>query len=914
MWSAPDQASRLAELTAESSDPNKEIPLRRDVRCLGTLLGRVLVEQKGKDLFDVVEELRHLLTQHREKSGAPGADVEDPLLTAARDRIAKLPVEDAYRTTKAFAIYFELTNLAETNHRKRRRRADALRNDRPPSAGSLRGTLLRMRKAGIPAREALRALQQVHVVPVFTAHPTEVARRTVLLKRRRIAKYLERLDRLPLPDFDAGQFERAIFTEITSLWQTDEVRIEAPLVSDEIRMGLDHYPMCLFGVVPRLYDDIANAVREIYGDGPESRELPTLLSFGSWIGGDRDGNPLVKPESTHEALARARNTIVSHYISQLGRAIEQLSSSVLQVPVSRSLHSQLELYTAKIGDEHSQSARLSPSELYRRFLNFAIVRLRHALELDDNDPVAYSSADEFKADLLVVHESLAANRGQPLAQQVIEPLLRTVRTFGFYLSTLDIRQHAYVHGQALAELDAKGGSAGAEYSSATIELLETLRIIPHLKNKYGPQAIRNYVISGTESARDVFSLLRLTEIASVELAATEDDPGLMPVPLFESIAALRDSASIMERVWADPQYGRLLDSWDRWQEVMLGYSDSNKDGGMLTSTWELHKAHHELHRVARANSVKLRLFHGRGGTVGRGGGPTQTAILAQPVGDFTGQIRITEQGEVLNWKYADPVLAEWNLGIMIAASLEALLQPQILNQRDDARWTGVMEELSQDAFAFYKHNIAESDEVVEYFEQATPVNELENARIGSRPARRSESRKLADLRAIPWVFGWMQSRHALPAWFGVGYALERFMADKPANQDLLREMMSAFPLFSDLLRNIELAMAKADLTIARLYANLVENAAVRERIWGIIVEEFQRTRRMILAVAGQSELLEHNPVLARSIRLRNPYVDPMSLIQVDLLRRKRAGENTRALNYALGATINGIAAGLHNTG
>ncbi len=462
MWSAPDQASRLAELTTGSSDPNKEIPLRRDVRCLGTLLGRVLVEQKGEDLFDVVEELRHLLTQHREKSGAPpGADAEDPLLTAARERIAKLPVEDAYRTTKAFAIYFELTNLAETNHRKRRRRADALRNDRPPSAGSLRGTLLRMRKAGIPASEALRALQQVHVVPVFTAHPTEVARRTVLLKRRRIAKYLERLDRLPLPDFDAGQFERAIFTEITSLWQTDEVRIEAPLVSDEIRMGLDHYPMCLFGVVPRLYDDIANAVREIYGSGPESRKLPTLLNFGSWIGGDRDGNPLVKPESTREALARARNTILTHYISQLGRAVERLSSSVLQIPVSPALQSQLEVYTARIGDEHSRSARLSRSELYRRFLNFAIVRLRHALELDDEDPVAYSSADEFKADLLLIHESLSANRGHQLARLVIEPLLRTVRTFGFYLSTLDIRQHAHVHNEAAAELAGKDGSTGA---------------------------------------------------------------------------------------------------------------------------------------------------------------------------------------------------------------------------------------------------------------------------------------------------------------------------------------------------------------------------------------------------------------------------------------------------------------------
>jgi phosphoenolpyruvate carboxylase len=920
LWSARDQAGRLAELTADSADPAKEIPLRRDVRCLATLLGRVLVEQGGEELFEVVEELRRLLTQHRERSATPNIrfEVEDPLLTQARQRIANLPVEDAYRTTKAFAIYFELTNLAETNHRKRRRRANALHSEHPPSHGSLRGTLLRMRRAGIPAAEALRVMQQVHVVPVFTAHPTEVARRTVLLKRRRIAKYLERLDRLPLPSSDAAQFERAILAEITSLWQTDEVRIETPLVSDEIRMGLDHYPMSLFAVVPRLYDAMASSFRKVYGDGPESRELPPLLSFGSWIGGDRDGNPQVKPESTREALWRARNTIISHYISQLERALEHLSPSFLQVPVSQKLRSHLARYTAEIGDEHSRLARISSSELYRRFLNFAVLRLRHALELS-GDRVAYSTPDEFGNDLLLVHESLCADRGKQLAELVIARLLRTVRTFGFHLSTLDIRQHTQVHREAQAELAASGASTPADaggrgLSPQTVELLETLRTIPQLKKTFGTQVIRNYIISGTESEHDVLALLRLAEVAGLRLAGSDDDPGVMPVPLFESIAALRGSGSIMERLWADHPYSRLLDSWGRWQEVMLGYSDSNKDGGMLTSTWELYKAHRELHRVARENSVKLRLFHGRGGTVGRGGGPTHAAILAQPVGDFTGQIRITEQGEVLNWKYSDPVLAEWNLETMIAACLEALLRPQGPTRGDDMRWASVMERLSQDAFVCYRQNIAENAEIIEYFEQATPVNELEHARMGSRPARRTENRTLADLRAIPWVFGWMQSRHALPAWFGVGYALERFVAGQHENQTLLREMMTSFPLFSDLLRNIELAMAKADLTIARLYANLVQNVTVRERVWGMIVEEFQRTRRMILSVAGQAVLLQHNPVLSRSIRLRNPYVDPMSLIQVDLLRRKRAGEDTRALNYALGATINGIAAGLHNTG
>jgi phosphoenolpyruvate carboxylase len=388
----------------------------------------------------------------------------------------------------------------------------------------------------------------------------------------------------------------------------------------------------------------------------------------------------------------------------------------------------------------------------------------------------------------------------------------------------------------------------------------------------------------------------------------------MPVPLFESIEALRNAAAIMERVWTTESYKPLLASWGNWQEVMLGYSDSNKDGGMLTSIWELYKAHRDLHRVAREQKVRLRLFHGRGGTVGRGGGPTHAAILAQPVGDFSGHLRVTEQGEVLNWKYSDPVLAEWNLEVMIAACLEALTRPDSLPPGADRRWDQAMEEMSADAFAFYRRNIAENADVLEYFEKATPVNELEHARIGSRPPRRSTGRDLEDLRAIPWVFGWMQSRHALPAWFGIGYALERFTGGNEEHRDLLDDMMRRFPLFSDLLRNVELAMAKADLAIAEQYAALVEDQTLRERVWQLLVEEFERTRRMILSIKGQTELLDGNPVLSRSVRLRNPYVDPMSLIQVELLRRKRAGLHSNELNYALGATINGIAAGLHNTG
>jgi len=935
LWNTGDQRSRLDELTAPTTNPAKDLPLRRDVRLLGILLGRVLVEQVGESLLSVVEELRRIFIQHREQPRSPAAapDFEDPLLNQAREIVARLTVDEAHRVTKAFAIYFELTNLAETNHRKRRRRAGKLHADQPALEGSFRGTFRRMRAAGIDAGQALEVLRKIKVVPVFTAHPTEVARRTVLLKRRRIGKQLERLDRLPLTEADARRFEALIFAEVTSLWQTDEVRLEKPLVTDEIRMGLDHYPFSLFAALPRLYGELVDSLCQVYEIDAKDREVPDLLFFGSWIGGDRDGNPFVTPDSTREALQRARNTIIGHYIAELERATDQLSASLRQVKVSDAVRGRLAEYGSQMGDEYAHQSRISTSELYRRLLNLMVVRLRYSRE-GLTDPKSYPSANEFENDLSLIRESLAVNRGLRLAELVMDPLLRQVRTFGFHLSTLDIRQHARVHAQALAEIEANVGASvplvrqrhgssqherGARaytdgISAATQDVLDTFREIARLKKSYPACAIRSYIISGAQTEDDVFAVTKLAAACDVQVAASADDPGLMPVPLFESIEALRASASVMENIWRAPDYQPRLDSWGRWQEVMLGYSDSNKDGGMLTSIWELYKAHRDLHRAARECNVKLRLFHGRGGTVGRGGGPTHTAILAQPVGDFSGEIRITEQGEVLNWKYADPVLAEWNLEIMIASCLEALTRTRGPAPGADQRWAPAMEQMSNDAFAFYRRNIAENSEVIEYFEQATPVNELEHARIGSRPPRRGQGRRLEDLRAIPWVFGWMQSRHAVPAWFGVGHALERFVLQNDANQSLLCEMMRSFPLFSDLIRNVELAMSKADLTIARLYAGLVPDDGLRERVWDMLVEEFERTRRMLLNVTDQAELLKGNPVLARSIRLRNPYVDPMSLVQVELLRRKRAGGNQDGVDYALGATINGIAAGLHNTG
>jgi len=920
LWGAPDQATRLAELTAGTDDRAKELPLRRDVRSLGTLLGRVLMSQAGESLFKKVEQLRKLLIQSRARGGGSQSDTAE--MQEARQLIEDLSIQEAYWVTKAFAIYFELANLAETNHRKRRRRAARLYPDQPALPGSFRGTLARLRDSGMSAHEALEALRKIKVTPVFTAHPTEASRRTVLLKRRRIAKQLHRLDRLPLPASEARLLEDEITAEITALWQTDEVRVQRPQVTDEIRMGLDHYPMSIFESLPKVYTEIRDSFRAVYGVHLAASEVPEVLWFGSWIGGDRDGNPFVTVESTTEALERARIAILGHYISELRRAVDQLSSSRRQSPVSPELETRLNEYAARMGEGPAHQGRISPTERYRRFLSYISERLRKT-RVERTTADSYSSAAEFENDLELLYSSLVQNHGENLAALVLDPLLRKVRTFGFHLAMLDIRQHASAHRQALEAVSnetqsrtddavlARHAPAG---NSIAENVLQTFRKLRNWKRDFPAITIRHYVISGTESQNDIYAVLKLAEACGVELRGSSADPGLMPVPLFESIQSLRDSAEIMESLWSNASYRRLLDSWSGWQEVMLGYSDSNKDGGMLTSIWELYKAHRALHQAARKNNVKLRLFHGRGGTVGRGGGPTHAAILAQPAGDFSGEIRITEQGEVLNWKYSDPVLAEWNLEIMVAASLESLSRSSSAESKSDEHWAEPMEQMSQDAFGFYRRHIGENADVLTYFEQATPVNELEHAQIGSRPARRSQGRRLEDLRAIPWVFGWMQSRHALPAWFGVGYALERFANQGKEAEQMLQNMVANFSLFNDLIRNVELAMAKADFAIARVYASLVTDERLRERVWKMIAEEFERTLRMLLLVKQQERLLEKNRVLSRSIRLRNPYVDPMSLIQVDLLRRKQLGDNTESLNYALGATINGIAAGLHNTG
>jgi len=945
LWNPDSWSQRLAELEADSGDL-KEAPLRRDVRSLGTLLGEVLREQAGDDLFAHVEALRQGTIRRRDAEAHGNHEEAVRHAAVALDLVHSLPVERAILLTRAFAFYFELINLAETNHRKRRRIALRLNGEAAHQRGSLAGTLCEMRRVGITADEAMDWLKRVLIVPVFTAHPTEVARRSVMFKRRRIGEFLAALDRIPVPEQDMARLEELVLAEITSLWQTDEVRSRRPTVYDEIKMGLDYYDVSIFETLPSLYREISEALRASYGLEIEPLDLPQVLIFGSWIGGDRDGNPFVTPEVTRDSIQLARGHLLLYYERQLQEIIDLLTTSAQQRPVSDELRKRLEAYVEQIHTPETQVfGEQYEFEYYRRFIICVKARVLRTMEhpgpATATLPVtpytlsqgqehlaevlpAYCSVEELIDDLGTLRASLAANAGLRIARTLVDPLILQVRTFGLHLHTLDIRQHARVLATALQEAiaDTMAESLPTTMSDQTASVLDTFRVVAEIKNGCSPEAIRQYVISGASNVDDVLAVIRLARLGGVKVEGSGRDPGLMPVPLFESIEDLRQAPAVCRELWARPDYRKLMATWDNWQEVMLGYSDSNKDGGMLTSTWEIFRAHRDLHVVAREAGVKLRLFHGRGGTVGRGGGPTHRAIFAQPMNSFDGQLRITEQGEVLNFKYADEVLAERNLELMIAASLDALARP---NARDPKghftgvlkpEWEAVLNELSSVSYDYYCNHILGDPGVLTYFEQSTPMAELENAKIGSRPSRRSSSPKLTDLRAIPWVFGWTQSRLLIPAWFGVGFALEQYLsgAEEPARLALLQTMAQEFPLFIDLLRNVEMALGKVDLATARLYSSLVADPALRERIYDLFEAEFHRTVRAVLAVTRQTELLQTNQVLGRSIKLRNPYVDPMHLIQVDLLRRKRAGEDTPEVNRAIAATISGISAGLRNTG
>jgi len=964
----------------------KDQPLSDDIHILGDLLGETLQQLEGRRLFDLEERTRSLCKELR---FAPAARTDQQLKRLLRG----LSLDEAIGVIRAFSVYFQLVNIAEQHHRIRRKRDYELRTPDEPQRGSIAEGLRRLREEMEEWPEAKRTevirevVERLEIVPVMTAHPTEAARRTLLDKHQRIATLLTALDNETLPVRRRDQLRAQLGAEIESIWQTDEVRHTQPTVLDELHNTLYYFNLTLFEAVPTLLEELDEQLAKNF-PGVQLEERAVPIRFGSWVGGDRDGNPFVTPEVTWETARQQQRLILEKYRQLIVDLARRLSESERLAPSSSELRESIERDKAEMPELIEEIAKRFPEEPYRQKLTFVLRRIENTLErnrelaagllIERPDellsirpalpiiaaltrseraaPSVYRSGDELWEDLRLVRDSLAGSRSYA-ASRMVNRLMRQVRTFDLHLATLDLRQHSQRHTAALDEITRHlGMSPGySEMSEAertqwlttelstprplvapeahldreTTESLNVLRVTRRILDEITPQAIRTYIISMTHEASDLLAVLVLAKQAGLieyggpatdRLTAVGSRIGVCP--LFETIDDLRRAPGVMAGLFANPVYRRLLESQGNLQEIMIGYSDSSKDGGILTSSWELFKAQERLWEVAREHGVSLRLFHGRGGTVGRGGGPSHEAILAQPPGTVASRIKITEQGEVVSSKYSLPEIAQRSLELttaaVIAASLPGRAEPSAL-----PRWQEAMEQISEAAYATYRQIVAGTEGFYDYFTEATPVEELQHLRIGSRPAKRKQgSRSLADLRAIPWVFGWTQSRHLLPGWLAVGSTLSDFIQAAPRrNLELLREMYRDWAFFHSVISNIEMTLAKADFQIARHYAESVADRRLGRRIFQLLEEEYQRTCRVILQITGEKNLLDKSPVLQRSITVRNPYVDPMSYLQVELLGRKRSVEAEKLsvaerekLLYAILLTINGIAAGMRNTG
>ena len=818
-----------------------DAPLRRDVRLLGDLLGRVMVEQEGVDLLAREEEIRHVSRRARE-TGDP--DVRAELAQA----VAALDLDQQTKILRAFTLYFQLANIAEQHHRIRRRR-DVARGDGAPRE-SLADAIARVRGAGVDDRALAEAAAHVSLELVITAHPTEATRRTILRSQARLGALLAELD--------AGEsVEERAAEEITVLWQTDEVRPQRPRVVDEIRHGLWFFEQSLL----EASEDLVAAYREAV----PGASLP--LSFGTWIGGDMDGNPNAGAETVREALDRGRSLALARYRTEVRELAAALGLTTTLVAVSDELldsiardERELSTYAEKIGEQNRD-------EPYRRKLSFVWWRL-------GND--GYRRAEELQADLDVIDRSLRVNEGARIADGRLADLRRRVELFGFHVAKLDVRFHA------------------GELAERSARVAEALGAVAEAQGRLGEGAVDTVIVSGTESAADI--------LAAVDLAA-EAGARMSPVPLFETIRDLGEAPAIVESLLDEPRFAALVEERGRRLEVMVGYSDSGKDGGYLTAQWEIFRAQERLAALAAERGIELTVFHGRGGSTGRGGGPTHAAILAQPAGHPPGRLKLTEQGETVSFKYGLPGLAYRNLEAALAATLLAAF-PEVAGSRppDGARET--MGALSADAFAAYRALVWEDERFEGFFRQFTPIEELALFEIGSRPARRPEGGELLQsLRAIPWVFAWTQNRCILPAWYGCGTAF--------AGADLaeLRRLYRGWAFFRSLVENLEMTLAKSSLEIAAGYLDLVDDASLYEPIRA----EHERTVEAVKEIVEAQELLDRHPVVQRSIHLRNPYVDPMNAIQVELLRRWRETGDEEVKRPLL-RSIAGIAAALRNTG
>jgi len=902
----------------------KDQPLRDDVSQLGALVGAMLREQGGVALYERVEEARKRSIKRREGHQVAGEQLAESVQGLGPDESAGL--------IRAFSTYFQAVNLAERVHRIRRRR-DYEREDLPQPEG-LRDTLERLQQAGVSRDEALAALDEVQFVPVFTAHPTESMRRSLLEKQQRLARLLVgRMDPELTPREDRANQER-IRMEITSAWQTEEHPSERPSVADEMEHVLFYFTDVLYKVVPPFYEAMEEALRSVWPEANLPTRLPPLVRFGSWVGGDMDGNPNVNADTVRNTLAEHRGLIIHCYLGELDGLYRRLSQGLSRVSVSQALSERLRRYEQALPDVPESMPLRHRTMPYRAMIRYMQARLSLAARDQDG---GYSDPAQFVDDILCMLDSLSANRGEHAGLFSVRRLYRRAATFGFHMAALDIRQDSEVHRQAIGEyLDIPHwGDWTAEKrlarmredmadlvplpsdkvdpESALGRSLAVFRAIAECRRRFGTEAIGTYIISMARGPEDLLAVLFLARLAGLaEGNGDGDATGQVPldvVPLLETVPDLERGPQILDQILLDPIYRSHLEARGMRQEVMVGYSDSNKESGIAASRWAVQQAQAALVARAEAAGVEPRIFHGRGGSTSRGGGKTPQAVMAAPAGSVRGRLRLTEQGEVISAKYGLRSIAMRTLEQSVGATLRASLPGQARLATDEE--LAVMETVADGSRRAFRGLVYESEGFEQFFAEITPIDVIQRMSMGSRPASRRKGQGIGDLRAIPWVFAWTQCRVLLPGWYGLGAGLAE--AEQQHGADCLSRLAREWPFMRVLLSDVEMVLAKSDLSIASHYAALV--APARSHFFEQIRQSHGQTVDMLLKLRGREELLEDDPVLARAIRLRNPYVDPMSLLQVDLLNRWRGSEREdSALLQALIASVNGIAQGLQNTG
>ncbi|KQQ45762.1 phosphoenolpyruvate carboxylase [Duganella sp. Leaf126] len=935
-----------AENIPEQTGADKDAPLKEDIRLLGRLLGDVLRDQEGEEVFAVVETIRQTAVRFRREDDTAAANELDGMLKI-------LTREQTITVVRAFSYFSHLANIAEDQHHIRRRRAHLLAGS-TAHKGSVSYALAKLKDAGVARDTVQRFFQDALIAPVLTAHPTEVQRKSILDAEHDIARLLAQRDQPLTPKEDAANLH-LLRARVATLWQTRMLRYTKLTVADEIENALSYYRITFLRELPGLYDDIEGDIASHYGQAEVQTIDAPYVQMGSWIGGDRDGNPNVNGGTMQHALTRQATTILDFYLEEAHTLGAELSISTLMIGCSPALQA--------LADQSPDTSDHRADEPYRRALIGIYARLAstaralgatNILRKEVGHAEAYANAAEFSAELQVLVESLQAHHGAVLVHPRLSTLKRAADIFGFHLASLDMRQSSDVHERVLTELFAKAGAEAdyaaldedakvalllAElgqarllsspyiaYSDETQSELGVLRAAREIRARYGARAIRNYIISHTETVSDLLEVMLLQKEMGL-LRVDEQELDLMVIPLFETIPDLQRAAGIMEAVMAIPLVKALIARQGQLQEVMLGYSDSNKDGGFLTSTWELYKAETRLVTVFANAGVKLRLFHGRGGTVGRGGGPSYEAILAQPHGTVNGQIRLTEQGEIIASKFSNKDIGRRNLELLVAATLEASLLPQPSDAAHVAQlqqFEAVMAEISDRAYRAYRNLVYETPGFTDYFFSATPIAEIAELNLGSRPASRKSTKRIEDLRAIPWGFSWGQCRLLLPGWYGFGSAIGAWVADGGGKQEQeqrlvqLQVMAREWPFFATLLSNMDMVLAKTDLAIASRYAELVADRELRERIFKRITEEHANTLAILQRITGAEERLVNNPLLARSIQNRIAYIDPLNHLQVELIKRHRAltteAKTDERVHRGIHLSINGVAAGLRNTG